>query len=72
MWKSQRKALLHLNTVPHRPGVKYGIVLDTKKVLCSINLAWCIWANQEDQKVEFALFESIYISMVPFIYTLNS
>ena len=36
--------------VLHQAWVKYVTVLDSNTALCSIDLAWFNWANQEDQK----------------------
>ena len=43
---------------PEQTWVESIIVLDSNPFLCSVDLAWCRSANQEDQKAGFALCES--------------
>ena len=63
---------LHVNTQSYtfliqQTWVKYIILLDSNTFFCSIDLAWCNSANQDDQKLGLSLFDSI--SRVPFQYT---
>ena len=53
------RATLCVHYAVYQTWFTHAIVLDSNTFLCSIDLAWCNWANQEDQKVGFALFEGI-------------